>query len=318
MGVPSEIIGIHQGDMIVRTGIMAAIADLRANDWLLDYVFNSLAEDDLTKAEYGRKEIEAAKAWFRRTKINVMMSTAIVDPKFPVITITQLEGAEAELTLSDTHYVPQQDDGRLWPALTPEFGADYNMVTGVVTLPELDLVIAPGQQLVDWAGKAHEILEVIDDRTVKITPGVADFTKTVIKGRAPAQITRIGSAKHKENYAIGCHVQGEQTHLMYLHSLLVFCLYRYKKRLFEARGFERHGISSSDFRRNEAFENELTFSRHLTLTGYVPQVWPEETDDKITSTTTVPVVEGAGKQEDPEDQSWVSEEDALTVGLKLT
>lgn len=355
MGVPSEIIGIHQGDVIVRTGIMAAIEDLRANDWLLDDCFNSLPNDMLTKEAYGQNEVDRAKQWFRSTKIPVMMSTAIVDASFPIITMSVVDSAEAETTIGDTHYVPEQDDDRTWPALTPIFEAFYvppgatsfaapangfpyelpvtldgnpatitvnsgDLAPGTLIVPpgvSAALVLAPGMQIIDREGVAHEILTVIDDSTVTINPVTADFSKTVIKGKPPSSITIIGSVKHKETYAVGCHVQGEQTHLIYLHTILVFCLYRYKKRLFEARGFERHVITSSDFRRNEQFDPELTFSRHLNLTGYVPQVWPEETNAKITAVESLTVVDGAGTQEDPDQQLWVGEEDALTLGLKM-
>lgn len=315
----NEITGIHQGDVVVRTGILAAIEDLRANDWLLEDVFASLPNDLLTKAEYGEREIERAKKWFRSTKIAVLMSHEITDPKLPCISINIGEASEAETTLGDTHYVPVQPFARIWPALTPTFQASYGPITGQVIVPDEiaeTLVIAPGMQLIDRAGTAHEILEVIDDKTFMIEPKTADFSKAVIKGKQPSGSQTLGSVKHRESFILGCHVAGEPTHLIYLHSILLFCLYRYKKTLFEARGFERHTVTPTEFRRNEAFENEIVFSRHVNLTGYVAQVWPEEEKQNLTNLDVVTIVDGAGQQEDPEDQTWVGNEDALLLGFK--
>lgn len=320
MSVPSEALGIHQSDLIIRSAIIAALDDLRANSWLLDYAFASLPKDLLTKDEYGEREIAAARRWFLNTKVNVFMSTMVNEPSFPAISITLMDSIEAETTLGDVHYLPQQDDDRTWPALTEAFTpVSYSQASGEMVLPEaVTLVLAPGQQILDAEGRAHEILEVLDDRKVTIRAGtIADFTGAVIKGRRPSGVVEFESVRHKETYSIGCHVQGEQIHLTYLHTLLTFCLYRYKAELLEARGFERSVISSSDFRRNEAFETEMTFSRHLTLTGYVTQVWPGKVNQKVTATLVQPLrIDESGKlpsDTDPDDVSWIGDEDALTV-----
>ncbi len=323
MSVPSEAIGIHQSDVIIRSALIAAFDDLRANPWLLDYAFASLPKDLMTKDEYGQREIDAAKKWFMSTRIPVFMSTRIDDAVFPCITITLVDSNEAETTLADIHYVPEEDDDRIWPALTPTFSASYGPTTGILVVPtEIGdgIVLAAGMQVIDKAGTAHEIQDIIDPYTVQLVPGPADFSSTIIKGKPPAQIANLESVKMKETYAIGAHVQGEQTHLTYLHTLLVFCLYRYKARYLEARGFERSVVSSSDFRRNDAFENELTFSRHLNLMGFVTQVWPGEVNQKVTSFEVHPIrVIGSGHlpgDTDPNDSAWIGDLDMLT-GKKL-
>jgi hypothetical protein len=322
MSVPSEVIGIHQSDIIIRSAIIAALDDLRANPWLLDHVFASLPKDSLTRAEYGQREIDAAKKWFMSTRIPVFMTSRIDDPVLPCITISLVESNEAETTLGDTHYLPRQDDDRNWPALSPAFTpVSYDQATGTLEVPATvgdALVLAPGQQILDRTGRAHEILEVLSDYRVLIAPGaVVDFESSVIKGKPPSSVACIESVKMKETYALGCHVQGEQTHLTYLHTILVFCLYRYKARLLEARGFERSVVSSSDFRRNEAFENELTFSRHLNLGGFVTQVWPGDISPKVTASTlqalTISAAGNLPGDTDPDDALWIGDQDALTV-----
>jgi hypothetical protein len=292
MAVPSEARGIHQSDLIIRSAIIAALDDLRANPWLLDYAFASLPQDNLTSQEYGQREIDNAKNWFLSTKIPVFMSNPLTEPSLPAISITLMESNESDLTISDTHYVVEQDESRVWPALTATFTPSYESTTGKITVPTAigdALVIARGQQLIDRTGKAHEIQGVIDGYTFTIETGAnADFTNAVIKGKPPASVVTFESMKMKETYSIGCHVQGEQTYLTYLHTLLVFCLHRYKADLLEARGFERTQISSSDFRLNDAFGSEIVWSRHLNISGHVTQVWPGQVVPKVTATSVVP------------------------------
>jgi hypothetical protein len=313
MGVPSEARGIHQSDLIIRSAIIAAFDDVRANPRLLDFAFASLPSDTLTRAEYGQREIENAKKWFLSTRITVFMSSTLNEPKFPAISITLMESNESDLTLADTHYVPEQDDDSSWPALTDTFAASYQSSTGTVVVPAAigdAFVIAPGQQLIDRAGRAHEIQDVTDAYTFTIEKGAnSDFNGAVIKGRPPTSVVEFESMKMKETYSLGCHVQGEQVHLTYLHTLLVFCLNRYKKRLLEARGFERTQLSSSDFRLNDAFGAEVVFSRHMNISGHVTQVWPADINPKITATSVQP-------DNSTSDEPWIPDDmDPLLLKL---
>lgn len=317
MATTSEIIGIHQSDVILRSALIAAIDDLRAKDYLLDFVFASLPKDALTKAEYGQREVDNAKRWFRSTKIPVMMGTTLADASFPVITFSLVDSGEAEVTLGDVHYEPLVDDDRLWPALTPVFEAT-GAQSGTVTVPDQQLVFAPGMLLIDSAGGEHPIIEVLSNTSFTIAPSTADFRSCVIKGQRPSRVTAVESVKARETYSIGCHVQGEQVNLTYLHSVLVFILYRYKQRLFEARGFERMTVTSSNFMRSDQItEVEGTYSRFINVSGYVTQVWPKDTYEKIQTVSVQPlIIAGAGTQTHPEDALWVGEEDALALAMR--
>jgi hypothetical protein len=318
----TEVTGIHQSDVIIRSAIIAAMADVRANPWLLDYVFASLPKDPLTMKEYGEREIDAAKKWFMSTNIPVFMSTRVDEVKLPAISISLLESTEAETTLSDTHYQVQEDNDSAWPALAGPFSpTEYSAATGIMKVPDLGIILAPGMVVVDSIGRAHDILEVPDADTIQIKAGtVADFSGAYLKGARPSFIAQLESVVMKETYSIGCHVDSEQTHLTWLHSILTFILLRYKETLLEARGFERTQINSSDFRRNESFESEFVFSRHLNITGYVRQVWPKAIKPKITATAITPLmISDSGKlpaDTDPNDASWIGDEDALTFKPK--
>lgn len=244
----TEPLGIHQSDIIIRSALIAGLDDLRANPWLLDYVFSSLPKDDLTKNDYGQREVDNAKKWFLNTEIPVIMNTRIDETKVPAISVSLMDSNESDTTLGDVHYVP----------------VEYTVEK--------------------------------DSKAVTLE-----------------------SLVFKETYSIGCHAAGETTFATYLHSIVVFILLRYKQRLLEARGFERSTVSSSDFRRNEMFENEMVFSRWISLSGYVRNYWPKDVDLLITSTEPAVIVTGADalpNDTDPADSLWIGDQDALTLKLK--
>lgn len=283
----TNALGIHQSDIVVRSALVAAIADLRANPWLLDYVFASLPRDPLTMKDYGEREVEQAKKWFLSTNIPVFMNTRSDHATFPCISIGLQESTEAESTMADVHHQPHEDNDSTWPALAGPFTPiKYEVASGTITVEKslaASIIISSGMILVDRFGNQHKVLEVLDDDTFKIKAGtIVDLTDVVLKGNRPAFVTSLESVVYRETYSIGCHVQNEPTHLMYLHSIILFCLLRYKEALLEARGFERSVANSSDLRRNESLGEELTFSRWISLSGYVRQYWPKKTAPKIT------------------------------------
>jgi hypothetical protein len=108
----------------------------------------------------------------------------------------------------------------------------------------------------------------------------------VIKPQRAAYRTALESTMYRESYIIGCYVDSEPIHLVYLHSILVFLLLRYKQVLLEARGFERTTLSSSDFRRDEELLPEMYYSRYTTITGTVRQYWPKIIARKIDAVVT--------------------------------
>lgn len=332
----TEGLGIFQSDVILRTAIVSALADLRANPHILDYVFASLPIDERTRSDYGEKSVQRAKDWFLKTRVEVAMVPVMNTAKAPIITIKQMSSTEVsnEATLGDVHYISSELDTESWPALTQPFTPEgYDPITGefTVTVERVEgLLIVPGMSVIDGVGQAHEILEV-SDTGFKIAPNtVADFRNCVIKGRKPVSSTSLESASYREEFSIGIHVSGEPVYLTWLHSIVVFCLLRYKEVLLEGRGFGRSVVSSSGPDRNPQFEAENVFSRYLTLSGFVRQYWPKvlgaPTIQGITmgdADTGAPgagiIVSGGGRMApviNPDDSLYMGDEDSITPPKK--
>ena len=136
-------------------------------------------------------------------------------------------------------------------------------------------------------GHEYPVMQNLGDDEISLKPYTTDdFTGAVIKWDGDQQSTTIESVTFKEVYQLGIHVLGEPSYLLYLHSIVQFMLLRYKQDLLETRGYERSSIASTDFRRNQEFENELVYSRYITLTGYARHYWPKQTTGLIASVDT--------------------------------
>lgn len=321
----SEPQGVFQGDVVVRSALVAAIADLRSQPWLLDYVFSSLLTDTLTASEYGQKEVDQARKWFQKTDIPVLLNVRVPDDAAPpkyCVTLSLMGSDEGENTTSDTHYEPFEASEADWHVLSAKFNGTYNSISGTMTIPSAitdELVLATGMVIMDKYGTTYPVLEVLSTNIIQLaTKIVTDFSVSYIKSAKPSQVTAIESASFKESYVIGCHAKGEPVHLTYLHSIIVFCLLRYRQALLEARGLERTQISSTDFR-PEGEGSDLYFSRYVSLTGSVRQSWPQNPKTRILTldATRLQVIGGnkvpseAGAP-DTGELAWVGDQDSLT------
>ncbi len=294
----TEIQGVFQSDVIIRSAIVRSLERLYADPSQLDHVFHSLTEDAETRQVYGEKQVELAKKWFLNTSIPVMMAFRVAEEQIPCITISLQESTEAEQTHGDVHYQPQEETRGDWPVLSRKFTPlRYSPTSGIMVLPHDlmgDQVIAPGMFLLTRDGRTYEIKENLGDDEISLAPNtVGDFVNAVVKGARKRYVTTIESVQFKETYQIGIHVQNEPAYLLYLHAIVLYCLMKYKQDLLEARGFERSTLASTDFRRNQEFDVEEVFSRFITVTGFVRQSWPKDVKPMIDVVETQPIISEA-------------------------
>jgi hypothetical protein len=291
--------GICQSDLLVRSWILSALSDLRRNPWLFTYIYAQLPKDELTKNDYGNNTLQRAREWFLKTEIPVFLNTHVNAPKFPCIVLELVSSVEADRTVSNTHYQPYEAVDIKWDDLCPRFApAAYVAATGAITLPSSVLdVLYPvvGMILLDSNDVEHPILEISSDgTTVFVAPCQADFMKSVIRGAKPTYIAELESIEMKETIQIGCFVDSENEHCLFLHTIILFLYYRYSEMLLEARGVEKTALSSSAFASGalKLFEQSQTFySRYMTLTGFVRHYYPKSILPAIQNVTADPTIE---------------------------
>ncbi len=280
--------GFFQGDILIRSALIQAFADLRANPELLDAAFAFLERDEMTKKAYGQKEADRAKEWFLKNNIPVVMTPAESEAGLPCISVQLGSSVAAETTLGDVNYDPQDFNQTKWVNVSKTFSpVNYDLNTGIITPPPnvfLDGVVpGVGMHLFDTNGNKYRITEVFDDNSFRIDEAiVADFSRSTVKGYRPSEVTKWESAVYKQTYHIGVHVDSQSVYLLWLHTIVDFVLLRYKEWYLEARGFERSTTTSSDvMRREDLGATQLVFSRFIDITGYVRQYWPKKTSPTV-------------------------------------
>jgi hypothetical protein len=170
--------------------------------------------------------------------------------------------------------------------LTARFDGLYTVGTGNVLLPAnigSSVDIFPGMVLANTMGQTYEILDIVDSNNILIQSGITpDLHNVVVQsGGATAYKLSLESAHFRETYRLGCLVDSEPVHLIYLHSLISYILLRYRRFYFEPRGFERMTISSSDFRKDSSLAPEVAYMRFITVQGTVIQTWPSAFNAKV-------------------------------------
>lgn len=299
--------GIFQSDIIIRTAITAALDDMRSKPWLIDFVFQSLLDDDLTRKYYGEDEIATVKDWFINTDIPVKMSFSLDSVVAPMIAITLTESSEDAASLGDIHYQTHEDidpiDITVVKPLLTFTPADFDSSTGLVTLPaKLDTSsMFAGMVIREKSANKTYVIESVDSDTTftivgttKAPLSLANLTKATLESSSTSQIVSLESILYREGFRLDLLVSGNHTHLLYLHAILVFALHRYKQTLLEARGFERSTISSTSLGKFDQNEGEVMFTRSIMINGYVRQYWPKDIKPKIDGVREGDTGNGAG------------------------
>jgi hypothetical protein len=283
--------GVFQSDILIRQALIIGFNDLRQNPWQLQLVFNGLRYDNFTKEQYGEKEITKAVNWFLKTEIPVVMDYNLTSsPAMPIVVVSLDSCTEAEATLGDLHYETEESTPAEWQPLTQKFVGNYNATTGVL-IPSIPVIVNTQMVLVDGAGNRYPILDLFTDPITSncypiIQKGLnTDFNNCVLEWASSKLSVQLESCNFKETYNIICNAKGEASELLYLWSIVMYSLMRYKKTLLEGRGFERTVISSTKVMTNNSLApvgSENVWSRVISITGFNKMTWARTVSDKIT------------------------------------
>lgn len=312
-------------DVLIKTAIESALADLRKNAWLLDDIFNGLVTDPLALYEYGYKEVEKAKEWFLGNQIEVYFGNRIDNPRFPCITVTLTGSREMQerTSLSDEGSVEDIDPQhrrkqpqKTYPPFTP---SKYDPSQGYVTMPvDSDTSdVIPGQYLVSSrSGKAYIINQVIDSTTFSISPGmVDDFTGAYIAPPTTLWNLHRELTFMEETFGIGLHAQSDLAQAIWLRQVVTYILLRYKEAYLEGRGYELSSFSVGAIELNPYFkEVEQVFSCPITLNGQTECSFIKYIAPKLqTVRGGIRIIDGPATPEEylkyAKAQGWVMEND---------
>lgn len=277
--------GIFQGDLIIKTVIELCLEDMRQNPWVIDDVFRSLIENPLLRKKYGLKEVTRAREFILNNEIPIYMKNRLDKQDFPCITIAV--GASQEdkslATLGDLdveveEYSPQDIGATISYIIPPFEPTSYDSVTGIIEIPDSieeykyisnDMVVADPE-----TGNGYIIQGKAGNHGIQIAAGtILNAKKLAIVPRYQTLRARRERAISQEKYNIGCHVSGDPTELIFLHSVIKYALYRYREGLLEHNNFQLSRLASTDMVLNESFGIEHIYSRWISLTGQVEESW---------------------------------------------
>jgi hypothetical protein len=312
--------GSHPTDITVRTCLLAAFDDIRANPYLLDFCFNWLMTDELTKRYYGEKELNELKDWFLNNEIPITTGYNSDAAKLPHITIWLGDQSEHQKITGDTNDIPQERIdmtnimSKQAPALvfTP---LTFDPATGIITLPSNQSTanIYPGMRVWDKVNNRHyPILEVLSDSQFQLDEDlVLNLTNAQVVNASDLYIVSLEGITYRESVKIVVSTQGDPVKTIALHQIVLFCLNKYKQQYLEARGFELPQISSSGMGgpMQGPSQSQWIFQRTINVSGLVRYYWPKSISAAVQGiglglTFDAPLVDSNQILDQQADQGW--------------
>lgn len=275
---------IFQSDLSIKTAIQLGLDDIRKDNWLIEDILGDIRTNPYLTDKY-ESQIAACKEWFAANQIDVYMAERRDKDRFPCITITL--GTSSEKSEMKTMGDQSTETIKLLPnkigkpipyVVKPFVGFSYNAGKGEVTIPadtkNVD-GIAAGMILVDPATAQGYIINDVTPNGVVIEPGLTvSAAKLGVLPQYQFYEARIEHSFFQETYNIGCHVHGDPQALLWLHSIVIYSILRYRESLLEAQGFSECVLNSSDLMSNNMSNGaEEIYSRYITLTGQVEHSW---------------------------------------------
>ena len=290
--------GILQSDLLLRTALELILRDVRENPWLIEDIFSDLIEDPLLAEAYGQKEIDQIKEWVKNNKIDVYMKLRSSNQDYPCVTIAMANSDEnlREAVLADTDggrtvdLEPSRINKPIPYVVKPVVPISFDPSTGTLEFgQEVDLrTVAPGMMVVNPDTGAGYIIDNLtsNNGVVLLDASDLDASRVGIVPKNRKWRARLEASTFTESFSIGVHVSSDPLHLIWLHSIIVYGLLRYKETLLEARNFQLSTFSSSDMSRNQAFDaaGDNVFSRYIRIQGLTEHTWLKSPKRFIEST----------------------------------
>jgi hypothetical protein len=271
------------GDIRLMTMLQLGIEDISKNPWLIQDILGDTISNPYLRERYGT-QIESCKQWLANNRINILLSARDDKMEFPSITIelgTSNEKSDmkhmADLSVETVTLYPNNINKPIPYVLKPSAGT-YNSMTGFFSFSSaVDLnAVSPGMVLVNPAnGNGYVIQSVTVANQVNLLTGLTIPTGSYgIIPEYQYYVTQIGHTFMQEPYKITCNANDQQT-LLWLHSIAVYSMLRYRQALLEKDGYAESMISSSPMYPNPDYSDagQVVWSRDINITGQVENRW---------------------------------------------
>lgn len=281
-----------QTDLILFSALRLGLADLRRNKFVLEAAYDQLKTDPFLKDQWGESEVKRLTAMLdKNIEIYMAHKQNINSAKFPCFVIKMGGGQEdsAKESLGDYLQSEKVDGSKLGGAfpdgkiiienVTP---TSYDPLTGQMIFGDdvdLDkLQVFDGHFVLDIKNnKKHEITLVIGKNTLMIEP-VKDISLTNMK-ITTGDLNMSNEGKtiwYWENHVIECW-SSDSVECIYLWTILMLILSRYKLNLFDGRGFCISSYSYGPIEQYNPEDPNVLYYREVPIRGRVSHNFIEST-----------------------------------------
>lgn len=271
------------GDIRLTTMLQLGLEDIKKNPWLLDDILGDTISNPYLRERYG-SQIESCKQWLANNRINILLSDRDDKMEFPSIVIelgTSNEKSEmkhmADLSTETVKLIPNNINKPI-PYITKPAAGSYNSVSGAFSFNDpIELItVSPGMILIDpITGTGYVIQSITMANQVNLLTGLTlNAPAYGIIPQYQYYEAKIGHTFMQEPYKITCNAMDQQT-LLWLHSIAVYSLLRYRQALLEKDGYAESLISSSKMYPNPDYSDagQVIWSRDINITGQVENRW---------------------------------------------
>lgn len=278
---------IFQSDMVIKRMIELSLEDMRKDIWLLDDALSDCIDNPYLRDSYGQKQIDAFKEWFKNNQVDIYMRDRNDKDRMPCVTITLGNSSEkdemkslADQSTESVTLLPQQINKPIPYVIKPFAFVSYDQNTGIIKVPISVLYlesVSAGMILVNPDNGQGFIIKDVTDEGIEIEPYLA-FTATRL-GVVPQFQYYTARREHtffQETYTITCHAHGDPQTLLWLWTVVLYSLLRYRESMLEAQGFTQSSVSSSSMNSDSYYTTpggEQVWTRTITLTGMVENSW---------------------------------------------
>jgi hypothetical protein len=285
---------IFQTDSLLKVLIEENLEQIKLNPWLIEHILWDFTHSPFLKVKYGEKQIKACTEWFETNGINILHQFVKDKLKFPAVVITLGTSTESQelRTMGDVsqHTIglaPMEVQQKIPYVVSPFIPYGYDPTTGEVGVPEgIDIaLVSPGMVLLNPATGNGTPVVSINGQNIMIQPNVQlDASQLGVVPQFRYFQTRMGRSFFQETWNITCATNDPQT-LLWLHSIVVFGLLRYREFMehngvLEITNFSSTDIFNADF---SNAEGEEIYCRQITISNKVEQTWPRDLHKKIES-----------------------------------
>lgn len=271
------------GDIRIKTALELGFEDIAKNPWLLDDILGDTIGNQYLRERYA-SQIESCKQWLANNRINFFMSARDDKMEFPSIVIEMGTSNEKEdmkhmgdLSTETVKLLPNNINKPIPYVIKPLSGS-YNPTSGAFTFdaPVELKTVSSGMILVEpKTGTGYEIQSVTAANQVNLLLNLSlPAGNYGVIPQYQFYETKIGHTFMQEPYTITCNAMDQQTAL-WLHSIAIYSLLRYRQALLEKDGYAESLISSSKLYPNQDFSDagQVIWSRDILITGQVENRW---------------------------------------------